>query len=50
MDIAEAMERDRVERILAGLRENHSDPDYRRACLVELFERGEFQPPNDLIN
>jgi hypothetical protein len=48
--VSEATERERVERILSKLREGHRDPEYRRAVLVELFERGELAPANDWKN
>lgn len=50
VSIAEVMEKDRVEKILESLREGHKDPEYRRAVLVELFERGQIAPVNDFIN
>ena len=48
MTIGETIrEEERVQRILAAQREWHKDPEYRRACLIALFEQGLLAPVND---
>lgn len=47
LTVSEAMEKDRVERILRELREGHTE-EYRRECLISLFLDGRLEPANSL--